>query len=186
MQEISVQPSEAWDYFQEHKKELRENSHIIAKNDEYGVEITITEKQGFPLFSVTADGYQYEEIKAINEEDCLDTVDALYEDYLTGTALILDEENLSQEDMIAERETELDDAIISLLDAVLDGDSQMEIYEKDIDLEELCTDLKDYILEHLAKDYGLTSIRRPMILEDDETGEDFFTENPYECMVYDD
>ena len=105
---------------------------------------------------------------------------------MTGSALILDEENLSQEDMIAERETELDDAVISLLDAVLDGDSQMEIYEKGIDLEELCTDLKDYIIEHLAKDYGLTSIRRPMILEDDETGEDFFTENPYECMVYDD
>lgn len=187
MQKITVQAADMWDYFKKHKEELGKTAHVVAENDEYGVIITVTAEHDMPFFVVTADDYQYEEESAVSAEDCIKIVTELYDTYLTDKFLNAESDSLlEQEDMISERETELDDAIILLLDAIVEDDSTMVLQSNGTDLDELCEDLKDHILEYLARKYDMTSIRRPMILEDDETDEEFFTEYPYECMVYED
>lgn len=190
MQNIIIEPFDMWKYFRQHKEELKTTVHTVAENDDYGVEITITEEHDMPLFVVTADDYQYAEERATSEADCKKIVEELYDKYLTEKFLedeCYEEESLlDQEDMISERETELDDAIILLLDAIMEDDSTVVLQSNGVDLDALCDDLKDHILEYLARKHRMESIRRPMVLEDDETKEDFFTEYPYECMVYED
>ena len=66
MQKITVDASEVWDYFQKHKKELEGTEHIIAENEEYGVEISLSAEHDLPCFIVTADGYQYAEERAVS------------------------------------------------------------------------------------------------------------------------
>ena len=183
MQKITIEADAVWDYFQAHKTELENSEQIIAENEELGVEISLTSEKGIPCFVVTADGYQYAEERAISAEDCKETVEDLYEEFLTNK-FFEDEEykhsRLDQEDMISEREMELDDAILTLLYALYE-DLDMSFKVK---IDEICEDLKDHILEYLYKKHGI-SVRRPMVLEDEETGEDFFEEYPYEHMIYD-
>lgn len=184
MQKITVAASEVWDYFQKHKAELEKSEHTIAENEEYGVEISITNEEGLPCFMVTADGYQYAEERAISANDCKETVETLYGDYLTEKFVdgADDESRLDQEDMIAERELELDDAVSMLLDTVIEEDVAMFLGPE---ADEICEDIKDHILEYLYRKHGI-STRRPMVLEDTETGEDFFEEYPYEHMEFED
>lgn len=187
MQNIIISAVDMWAYFKDNEKELKTTEHLIAENDEYGVEIYLTEQQDKPCFTVTADGYEYEEESAVSEADCRKTIEALYDKYLTEKFLEVEpvESLLDQEDMIAEREMELDDAIMLMLDTIVEEDAAILLSCNTNNLDEICDDIKDHMLEYIARKHGI-EIRRPMILEDDETGEDFFTEYPYECMVYDD
>ena len=192
MQNIIIEADDVWSYFQQHKKELEKVSHIIAKNEEYGVEITLTCERNLPYFVVEADGYQYEEESATSKQDCTITVEELYERYLTDNFLtelermdIVEEDPdiptlLDQDDMISERELELDDAVSMFMDTVLDY--------ADIDIEnidDVYDDIKEHMLEYISRKHGVR-IRRPMILEDVDSGEDFYTEYPYECMEFED
>lgn len=184
MQKITVAAGEVWGYFQKHKAELEKSEHIIAENEEYGVEISITNEEGLPCFMVTADGYQYAEERAISANDCKETVETLYENFLTEKFVdgADDESRLDQEDMIAERELELDDAVSMLLDTVIEEDVSMFLGPE---ADDICEDIKDHILEYLYRKHGI-STRRPMVLEDTETGEDFLEEYPYEHMEFED
>lgn len=184
MQKITVAASEVWDYFQKHKAELEKSEHIIAENEEYGVEISITNEEGLPCFMVTADGYQYAEERAISANDCKETVETLYGDYLTEKFVdgADDESRLDQEDMIAERELELDDAFTMLLDTLIEEDLGLFF---GAEADEILEDIKDHTLEYLYRKHGI-SVRRPMVLEDEENGEDFFEEYPYDSMVFED
>ena len=95
---------------------------------------------------------------------------------------VTEDSRLDQEDMISERELELDEAISLLLDTVLEEDAVMFF---GTETDEVCEDLKDHILEYLYRKHGI-SVRRPMVLEDTETGEEFFEEYPYDSMVFED
>lgn len=184
MQKITVDASEVWDYFQKHKAELEKSEHTIAENEEYGVEISITNEEGLPCFMVTADGYQYAEERAVSANDCKETVETLYENFLTEKFVdgAEDESRLDQEDMIAERELELDDAFTMLLDTLIEDDLGLFFGAEE---DEILEDIKDHTLEYLYRKHGI-SVRRPMVLEDEENGEDFFEEYPYDSMVFED
>lgn len=185
MQKITVNASDVWDYFQKHKAELEKGEYIIAENEDFGVEVSLANEDGLPCFLVTADGYQYAEERAVSAKDCKDTVETLYEDYLTDKFVDseeCDQSRLDQEDMIAERELELDDAVAMLLDTVIEEDVTMFLGSE---ADDICEDIKDHILEYLYRKHGI-STRRPMVLEDTETGEGFFEEYPYEHMEFED
>lgn len=183
MRNIMVEADEVWGYFQQNKDELRNNAHVIAENDEFGVEITIAEEFGFPYIVVTADGYQYTEEYPASKSDCSAIVRELYDTYLTERFFVEEEEEtrFDQEDSISERELELDEAIMCLLEVILEEDPAMLGANADT----ICDDIKEHILEYLARKYALP-IRRPMVLEDADTGEEFLSEYPYSCMVFDD
>ena len=184
MQKITVAASEVWDYFQKHKAELEKSEHTIAENEEYGGEISITNEEGLPCFMVTADGYQYAEERAVSANDCKETVETLYENFLTEKFVdgAEDESRLDQEDMIAERELELDDAFTMLLDTLIEEDLGLFF---GAEADDILEDIKDHTLEYLYRKHGI-SVRRPMVLEDEENGEDFFEEYPYDSMVFED
>ena len=192
MKSIIVEVSDVWQYFNDHKNALKSNLCMIADNREYGVEIYITEKMDSPFFSVTADGYQLDEDSATTEAECKEVVQNLYDKYLTGK--FIDDENFSLdklpeddvssveiEDIIYEREVELDDAVMFLIGIATEStidDGKNEVYDN------IVQDAKEHFLEYLARKHDL-KIYRPMILED-ENGEEFFDEYPYECMEFDD
>ena len=99
---------------------------------------------------------------------------------LTEIANDEEESLLEQQDAIEEREMELDIAVSEFISAVLGGDAYLDSEDYD----DIIEDCKDHFLEYLARKHGL-DIFRPMVLED-EDGEDFYEEYPYECMEFDD
>lgn len=186
MKEILLEPVEVWGYYQKHLKELEGEPLVIAENKEYGVEITMSSENNYPLFIVTADGYQREEESATSEDDCYYVVEELYDQYLTEKFITLDDEELTaldQQDAIFERETELDEMIMAMLSIALEQDPEMCIPSAEID--DVIEDIKDHFLEYIARKHNLP-IYRPMILEDADGGADFFAEYPYEYMEFDD
>lgn len=189
MQKIIVSAADVWDYFQKNRVSIIDKEHIIAENEEFGVVISLTSELGLPCFIVTADDYQYAEERAISKEDCRVVVSKLYDYYLTEAFLSGEEDTsddddslLDQEDIISEREEELDEAVIYLISTIV-GDDMDKVFKDNSD--DVCEDVKDHIIEYLYRKHGV-SPRRPMILEDEETHEDFFEEYPYDCMVFDD
>lgn len=186
---IIVRAVDVWDYFQKNKTSIGEKEHIIAENKEFGVVISLTKEDDLPCFIVTADDYQYAEEKAVSENDCKTTVSNLYDYYLTEKFLSGDDSSdeedeslLDQEDMISAREEELDEAVVLFLDTIMEDDICNILGDE---TDEVCEDVKDHILEYLYRKHRL-SPRRPMVLEDEDTKEDFFEEYPYGSMVFDD
>ena len=189
MSNIMIESHDLWDYYQEHKDELSASMHEVANHFDYGIKIYITGDESKPQIVVEADDEEVYREDIASEWDCRNTAERIYNDYLTAKAmemLGLEEKDIedSEEDdineQIEEREIELDDAVYQFLTDVLGGAP----YIVGDDLDEMLDDLKEHFLEYMARKWGL-DIYRPMILED-EDGEDFFEEYPYECMVFED
>lgn len=190
MENVRVKPHEIWAFFKSHREELESKLILIANNEEYGVVIYLSETSGLPQIVVYMDDSQVYEESCVNEKDCEKTVAEIYEDYLTSRVLdtVLDEPTgknedraLMEQDMrVSEREDELSDAVTEMLFTVLGDD----YYPLSDDVEEITEDLKDHLCEYLFRKYGI-NIYRPMYLED-ENGDEFFEEYPYDCMEFND
>ena len=184
MLEIRVNPKEAWEFFEQHKESLFGNKLVIAENEDYGAEVFMTIEYELPKILVYLGGVAYHEEIAVSEEDCRKVLEEIYQDYLTGK--ILDNEDYEEfskaqiEDLIEEKESEFDEAVIYLIGLAIGED--IEFLGEDAD--EIVEDVKDHILEYMARKHGL-AIQRPMMLED-ENGEEFYAEFPYECMEFED
>ena len=190
--EIIVQASEVWGYFQDEREDLKSHMHQIAGNPEYGVAIFVTEDSGLPSIVVTADDVQVYEETAVSAHDCQKTVEKVYDDYLTSKAI----DSLSAhddtvdasltaleiEDMIDERESELDAATYEFLLAAVQG-AYIDDYASG-DFDDVIDDLKEHFLEYMARKHGIP-VYRPMMLEY-EDGTEELSEYPYEDMEFDD
>lgn len=194
MTEIIIEACDVWDYAHEHMDVLMEKRHIIARNDDFGVEVII---------SVEDDGAPYLAVEVDDEEEfgkiLTDRVQAnlvarqIYDEYLTSkvyeTLGLSGEENtdnaddddmLLEEIEIEEREDELDTIVENFVEQVMSGDITTI---KEVD-EEVLKDLKEHFLEYMARKHKI-EIFRPMYLYD-KSGEKHFTEYPYENMVFED
>ena len=183
---ITVLAVDVWDYFQDAKSDLESHMHQIASNPEYGIDVYITENCGLPNIVVTADDTQVYEESAVNAHDCQKTVEKIYDDYLTQKAIMSilggDEEEptaLEVEDIIDEREIELDSAVYEFVMTAVQG-----AYIDDDAFDDILEDCKEHFLEYLARKHCLP-IYRPMMLEY-EDGEEEISEYPYEDMEFDD
>lgn len=181
MARIIIEDSDVWDYFNEHKEELCSSTKMIADNQEYGIEIFLTEYNDFPMIMVTADDKSIDEEVTVSVNDCTHTVKEIYDKYLSNEVIsILIGENEEYTDaekleIIDEREAEIDDAIYVCLAELVPNlfditDNPDEFYE----------DMKDHICEYLYLKHGI-SVYRPMYLES-EDGTDEFVEFPYPEM----
>lgn len=184
-----LEPNEVWDFWLKQPHDVIGVMHQIASNDQYGVSIYITADNSKDLrIVVECDDIQVYEEELINNVDCEKTCEKVYSDYLTESVseVLMEafgEEAIDEEqDSIDEREEELDSAIYNFFTDVLGEEAYMKVDDPDAVLE----DLKEHFLEYMARKHGLTSIYRPMRLEDVETNEEYYTEYPYEDMVYDD
>lgn len=198
MQRIEVEPSEIWEYSLEHEDELLTKQHLMAQNDDYGMEIWLTMVSGSTELIVECDGSEVYREDILNERDAKKTADRLYEDYLSikaietltdsedNTVYVEDtsEEDDSEEEydddqmLIDEREEEIDSAVRELVNIVSDTGCY-NLTDEAVD------DLKEHFLEYMHRKWGI-SIYRPMYLEDADTSEDYFTEYPYDDMVFED
>lgn len=212
---IILEPEECWQYVQDHKEELSAEMHLIAEETDYGVQVFLEAVDNLPYFTVNVDDvpihnefclgvhdaeetaaeiyekYIDEAFKTLSEIDDLDDTNEFswednpieYDDWLDFDEEFDDKEfdlkmEISNEQLICERETELDDCINWFLDTVSDKLPVIDFEDDDIE------DIKDHFCEYVARKYGV-NIWRPMYLEG-EDGKDFYTEYPYEAMVYDD
>lgn len=195
MQVVHYEASEIWEMFQARKDDFETKMEIIAENPEFGVVIYLTsETRGtatFPEIVVYMDDREeYSEI-VVSESDCTQTVRKIYRDYLDDDRLvdkIIEEdkaeiaEQTAMEDEIEQRDGELYDAVTDMLDIFLNEKLDRIVGYKEAD--EITSDVIDHLCEYLYQEHGL-SVYRPMILED-EDGEEFFEEFPYDCMIFDD
>lgn len=191
---IHYDPTEIWDIFQCDKEKLRNTMKEIAENPDFDVTIFLTETdrgtQMFPNIVVYMEGDQLYEEAAVNEGDCIQTVRKIYFEYLTEDRIInnviassdktADDTDHDIQDDIDKREDELDDAVFNFLTNILDCPLECITEEAD----EIYEDFKEHALEYLARKWDL-KIFRPMILED-ENGEEFVEDYPYDVMEYDD
>lgn len=188
MQEIIIEPPALWGYLQEQdKKGLLDNiMYEIANNKEYGVTVYVTkDDEGRYCITVEADDNEVYSDFIYDNKDAEEICGKVYDNYLTDRVVerLMDLEEDSafgQADMIELREEELDELAASFIMEVLGGDT----YFDGVDFDDIVDDCKEHFLEYMARKHGL-AVYRPMILED-EDGEDFFEEYPYECMEFDD
>lgn len=184
---VFVSASEVWGYFWKHKSEFEKSMHKIAGNEEFGVEIFVTETEEYPTVIVTVDDEEVLVKKAFNERDCEEVVREIYDDYLTSKVLKVlsgsvddDLSEIELEGMIMEREDELSSAVCEFIEAVVPNEFEALVD----DLDEAVEDIKDHFLEYLARKYGF-NIYRPMFLEY-EDGKEELSEYPYKDMIFDD
>jgi len=202
---ITIQPEDVWEFFQPRKKELKTKMLRIADNIDYGVKVFLTESAGHPKIVVEMDDEEVYSETCIGKEDTRETTNRVYNKYLTSQVINEvfgeqeddaaddadmppDEEDydeieldrMEMEEEIDEREMELDEAIYNFVETVLDAPLDDFITNAD----EVYDDLKEHFLEYMARKWGLM-IRRPMFLED-EAGEEFFEEFPYDCIEFED
>ena len=164
----------------------------IAENTDTEYAIYLTEDYGYPTFFVCKGDLppEYEE-GAINPKDCEQTAKKCYAQYLFPVQVnseksypfpIEDEDENStkhdMEDIVYEREDELRLALCDFLQVVL-----MDL-EDGVDIESyygpgIIDEILDYFLEYLGSEQRLP-VYRPMFITDDETGEEVYTEYPYD------
>lgn len=190
------EPVDVWRIFHEKNSKDKECDLLLAENTAYGVEITMTMEGDLPVILVTVDDQEIFQEAVVSQDDCKQTVRRAYADYLDDQRIIQffvddvkaerqkvkddvkknDKED-DHEEEIADREDELRTALEEFLLVVTDGCAEND--------DEVIEDCLDHFLEYLARKWEYEGIRRPMILED-ESGEEFFEEYPYEIMEYDD
>lgn len=190
MQDIMIDSSELWDYCEENEDTLLTAQHMIAENPDYGMSVWITCESGSPEIIVESDDIEIYREEILNENDAKRTADRIYEEYLSIKAIetvteaeddgtvYVDDEDEDNQVLINEREDDLDAAVMEFVNIVSDtGCYNIK--------DEVLDDLKEHFLEYMHKTWGI-GIYRPMYLEDVDTGEEYFTEYPYEDMVFDD
>ena len=198
MQQIIVEPQDLWWYM---KTKIGQDGHgemiyQIAGNDEYGIDIYAYEDDDYRIhILIESDGITVGDICVTDADEAEKTCSKVYENYLTDKVINIlsgirdaeDEEKALRElhkmielDEIEDRESELSDTVLTFISDVLAIDGGID----DLDLDDVVEDCKDHFLEYLARKHGL-DIYRPMVLED-ENGEDFIAEYPYDCIIFDD
>lgn len=195
--EIGLKPNQVWEFYNKNATRLADEMVSIAKNDEAGYEIFLTEEESVPMISVYKDDKMVYEEGAVSESDMEKTVRDIYQKYLlpmgaaSGNGQRRDEgkeeedeeepsdeemTRMDQEDQIYEREDAIYLGFQDFLQVLAEDDySIQDTFPDDAEVNEII----DHILEFLAIDHGLR-IRRPMFIVDPDTGIEDFSEYPYE------
>lgn len=179
---IIIEPKDIWEYFKEHHIALMHDMVIVAENNDFDVVIYLTNEENKPCLVIESSNVESTEFCVENEDNCEAVVQEVYNLYLTDrimTVIAEEVEEISQEDVIDERELDLDSFVMRFLEDVLD---ENPILYTDI-INDVAQDCKEHFLEYLYRKHGL-SVYRPMELED-ENEEIFFEDYPYECMEFD-
>ena len=189
---VTVGSSNVVEFYKKNQFRLAQEYEDIAENEEIGVVIYLSDTNGRPTVSVFADDIPRAEVTT-NLSELENLVKTVYDTYLDEQNFIAAtadeeveeiEEEYSEEELeqslIDDRESEIDAALIDFLTVVM----QTEGYGFDGAIDEIFDDVKEHYLEYLARKHKI-ELYRPMYLED-ENGEEFFEEYPYECMEFED
>lgn len=185
---IIVTPEKLWGYFEEHRTSLLKTMELVAENDEYDVVIYLSNEDGVLTLTVESSNIETVEYPITDKEECEVTAEMVYDLYLTEQFMTVmveeaegyddDMSQLELEDMMAEREADIDGFFTRLIEDLF---PEEPILYTDL-IDDLVDDCKEHMLEYLYRKHGL-SVYRPMELEDDDGI--FIEEYPYECMEFD-
>lgn len=178
---IIIEPSAAWNYAM---LTTSDTPVCLAKNDDFGVEIFMTgcrdkEKKNVAL-EVFVDNDIEESYCVFSDKECQDTLNDLYDLYLSGGFAFSDCESsykyeVTDEELSEQREEELSGSFLSLLETVLSADDYEEFFNQEHFDEEL-EDIKEDVLLYLAQKRGF-SVYRPTAIG---TGSDkLWVDYPY-------
>ena len=196
--EIGLKPNQVWDFYNKNVARLADEMVSIAKNGHTGYEIFLTEEEGVPMISVYKDDKMIYEEGAVSESDTEKTVREIYQKYLLPMVVVVTKDNkkneettteedgeepseeemtrMDQEDQIYEREDAIYLAFQDFLQVLAEDDySIKDTFQEEAEVNEII----DHIVEFLAIDHGIR-IRRPMFIQDTDTGLEEFSEYPYE------
>ncbi len=193
-EQIIIPAEDVWKTAQSEWAQLRTHLKKIAENPEFGVVIYITVDSELAQIVVYIDDNEFYSEQCVSELDCKTTARKIYDEYLGEKVLNkflgeeeddeeLDDEEYTryeEESEIDEREAEIYEAVVSFMSTILETDIDSFVDDEDLIYE----DCAEHFLEYLSRKWGF-EIRRPMYLED-ENGEEFYEEYPYECMEFED
>ena len=192
--QLYITPKDVWDFFIKNEKRLSEEMVLIAENEDTGYAIYFTEDKGFPLFSVQRDDQKEYEEGAISDDDCIRTAQTLYAKYLYPVTVyqsprhpgdyeeIDDQQDLRDaiEDEIYEREDTLrlaaQDFLVELFCCNTYPELEAQTAEYGVNF---IDEFVDFVCQGLMDEYAI-SIYRPTWEMNEDTGEEVFSEYPYE------
>jgi len=190
---IHVKPSETWEFFEKNKKRLETVMVCLAENEETNHAVYLTEDKGFPMFLAYKGEEKLCSEGAVSAADSEDTAKRIYLKYLFPVVVDLGRqigsktdskqeesydpelEKQDMEDMIYEREDELQLAAMDFLCTLLCCKSHEELTASYNDIIEA---FMDWTCQYFADEH-LISVWRPMFITDDETGSEILIEYPY-------
>lgn len=176
MVDIIISPKDAWDRLAAMGNGV---NMLVATNNENGAKLFLTSmvEEDYPVAIVTVDGdLVYEQI-VVNSEDCEETVSEVIDTIMYDLVTEVDGcDNDGTEDLVAEREAELADAIYDFLNVAVLDTSRVDaaVFE----------DCLEHFLEYIHLKHKLP-VYRPMVIEYND-GSESFEEYPYDCLEFDD
>lgn len=166
METIYYEPNEVWNALQQ----VQETQILTIAESKYG-DLGAYMDEGKMYFIVTTNYCQPIEEEITDEDQCELVCKELISDYISEYDYDDDAEC-----EIAEREEEIDAAIS---DFIISVTGKLFFPE---DNEEMTEKIKNHFLEYLYTECKLDPYR-PMILVDEETGSEIYTEYPYKYLV---
>jgi len=195
---IYVAAEDVWSFFQGNTARLKKEMVAIAENEDTEYAVYLTEDKGYPSFSVCKGDSkpEYQE-GAISEHDCTETAKRCYVRYLCPVVVNNEKgfpkssfeepdepEGLTEQDKqdnVYVREDELRFAMCDFLKVALNLDCDPVEIMSDCGAP-LVDDVLDAILEYIGIEHGL-EVYRPMFLIDEDSGDEVYTEYPYDTTA---
>jgi len=181
---IFVSPKDLWDYFDKNRLHLLSVMEPVAQNSDFDVIIYVSNDRGLPLLTIESSNVDSVGFPIESKNTCEAVASKVYELYLTEqiVSVMMEEiesetEELDIEDVIAEREADIDSFFERLIDDLFGVASGCDTVVN----QDVINDCKEHLLEYLYRKHGL-SVYRPMELEDDEGV--FVEDYPYEYMEF--
>lgn len=170
---ISLAPKDVWGYYRSHVEELKEKTKVVAYNLDFDTEIHICDGNGVLDVYVYLDNQEVVTEEALNAAETERLMTELYDTYIYDAenfvkSRALQMETDEEEELIEERELELDDAAYEFLVSIL-GES-FSISSKDT--QEMLENLKDCVCPMLYEKHGI-NVYRPMYIADEDGKEEF-------------
>ena len=194
-----------WDYYIEYESSLEKTPVLLAKNEEYGVEIYLSSDGEHPQFIVIVDDELSYQDFALNPDDCTNTLNEIYNEYLDMDFVQKAVMSEIESKIEAYDEDEDDDDIVDDDDECEDALESTEDISKVIKMREssLYTAALDFVIEAMDGEEALAEptfwdklqgcvdklikcvadagfdVYRPMFIKDEETGDILYEEYPY-------
>lgn len=174
---VYMQPEEIYQYWMTHLGSLEYAPYKVAEHTRREVEVYISVPAGKTdelTFTIIKGGVVCAEYTAYTKED----VEFIFEEIEVEDLSDISDPGLvsMDEDLVEERENELDDCLLDLIDVFCQEDNP-NLNQDQLD------ELKDIICSIFKKKYG-ASVYRPMLLED-ENGREYMSNFPYEELDID-
>ena len=181
----SLLPGELMGFFTDNRERFNKEALCIAEDEVTGIEVWITEKGGYPYFSITCDGYELHSVECVSGADSIETYREILDKFIDDEE---DEVIVEKEDKLIieddEEDSLLDDeqycrndqiycSVMDMLDVMLDNCTE-ELGIEPGDIEQIAFTVE----KKLHDDYGI-AVQHPVVLVDKD-GNEYVEEYPWD------